>query len=94
MAARCVDTVITEPRQFLIQADGSTNHGTIDYDTGKVVVNKFTPVSIVDGSNHVKFTVTPEINNSDITPLREQILTYDSAEATSITINMVAETLI
>ena len=94
MAARCVDTVITEPRQFLIQTDGSTNHGTIDYDTGKVVVNKFTPVSIVDGSNHVKFTVTPEINNSDITPLREQILTYDSAEATSITINMVAETLI
>lgn len=94
MAARCVNNVITEPRQFLIQADGSTNHGTIDYDTGKVVVNKFTPVSIVDGSNHVKFTVTPEINNSDITPLREQILTYDSAEVTSITINMVAETLI
>ncbi len=49
---------------------------------------------ITDGSSSIRFNVTPELNNSDITPLREQIITYDANESSSITINMVAETII
>ena len=45
-------------------------------------------------TNFMLLDVTPENNNSDITPLREQILTYDFADTAAITINMVAETII
>ena len=78
----------------MIQTDGSTDQGTIDYTTGKIVLTNFTPVTISDSTVSIRLNVTPEINNSDITPLREQILTYDSTDSTSITINMVAETII
>ena len=82
------------PAIYLTMKDGSNTHGTIDYDTGKVVISSLTPVSITDATDSIRFTVTPELNNSDITPLREQILTYDIADSTAITINMVAETII
>ena len=39
-------------------------------------------------------TVTPSVNNQDITPLREQILTTDATDASAISITMVAETII
>ena len=78
--------------EFIIP-DGSTNYGTIDYETGKVVLNNFRPVLITDGNDYIKITVTPEQNNSDITPLREQILTYDVTDTEAIVINMVAETV-
>ena len=82
------------PAIYLVMKDGSTNQGTIDYDTGKVVLSSLTAVTITDATDSIKFTVTPENNNSDITPLREQILTYDFADTAAITINMVAETII
>ena len=82
------------PAIYFVLTDGSTQQGTIDYDTGKVVLSSLTPVTITDATDSIKFTVTPELNNSDITPLRQQILTYDFADITAITINMVAETII
>ena len=93
-AVKLVDGLIVEPKEYLVQPDGTQNQGTIDYTTGKVVLNSFRPVVITDGTTNIKFTVTPEINNSDITPLREQILTYDVADTESIVINMVAETIL
>ena len=58
------------------------------------MLSSLTAVTITDATDSIKFTVTPENNNSDITPLREQILTYDFADTAAITINMVAETII
>ena len=79
--------------QFILP-DGSTNYGTIDYTTGKITLNSFRPVTIPDGNSYIKITTTPKYNNSDIIPLREQILTYDVLDTESIVINMVAETII
>ena len=78
---------------LFILPDGSTDYGTIDYATGKVILNSFRPVTITDGNDYIKITVTPTYNNSDITPLREQILTYDVNDTEAIVINMVAETI-
>ena len=86
--------VVDSPIVYFTIADGSQNQGTIDYDTGKVVLNNFNPYTISDGTTNIKFTVTPGINNQDITPLREQILTTDSTDTTAIVITMVAETII
>ena len=93
-AAKTTDGVVDTPKEYLIQPDGSTNQGNIYYDTGKIKLNSLRPLAITDDSNSIRLNVTPELNNSDITPLREQIITYDDTEASSITINMVAETII
>ena len=93
-AARTTDGVLDSPKVYLIQPDGSTNQGTIDYTTGKVILNNFRPVAISGGTDYIQVTVTPSVNNSDITPVREQILTYDVSDTKAIVINMVAETII
>ena len=93
-ARQTVIGITDSPAIYLVMTDGSTQQGTIDYDTGKVVISSLTPLTITDATDSIKFTVTPEYNNSDITPLREQILTYDFADTAAITINMVAETII
>ena len=85
---------IDSPVMYMTLLDGSENQGTIDYDTGKIVLNNFNPYTISDGSTSIKFTITPGTNNQDITPLREQILITDTADAASINITMVAETII
>ena len=92
-SARTTDDVVDIPYEYFPQVDGSTNQGTIDYDTGKITLNSLTVLS-ADSTGLIRINVTPELNNSDITPLREQILTYDTEDASSITINMVAETII
>ena len=93
-SAKTTSGVVDSPKSYLIQSDGTSNQGTIDYATGKVILNSFRPLAITDGTTNIKLTVTPEINNSDITPLREQILTYDVTDTESISINMVAETIV
>ena len=92
--ARTTSGVVDSPAVYFTLPDGTQNQGTIDYTTGKVVLTNFNPYTIVDGTTYIKFTVTPSVNNSDITPLREQILTYDVTDTESIVINMVAETII
>jgi len=93
-AAKTTSGVVDSPAVYFTLPDGTENQGTIDYTTGKIVLNSFRPVTITDATSNIKLTVTPSINNSDITPLREQILTYDVTDTASIVINMVAETII
>ena len=93
-AVKVVNEVMIEPKEYLVQPDGGTIQGTIDNATGKVMLNSFRPVAITDGTTSICVKVTPSVNNSDITPLREQILTYDVTDTSAITINMVAETII
>ena len=93
-SARTVDGELIHPYIYLTQPDGSENQGTIDYDTGQITLDSLRLVDITDGSDELKINVTPEINNSDITPKREQILTYDASDTSSIIINAVAETII
>ena len=85
---------IDNPVVYMTLVDGSQNLGTIDYTTGKVVLNNFTPYTISDGKTYIKMTVTPGTNNQDITPLREQIITTDSTDTAAINITMVAETIV
>jgi hypothetical protein len=85
---------IDSPAVYMTLLDSSQNQGTIDYTTGKIILNNFTPYTISDGSSSIRFTVTPGINNQDVTPLREQILTTDAIDSTAIAINMVSETII
>ena len=92
--AKTTSGVVDSPAVYFTLPDGTQNQGTIDYTTGKVVLNNFNPYTITDATANIKFTVTPSVNNNDITPLREQILTYDVTDTESIVINMVAETII
>ncbi len=85
---------VDSPVVYMTLADGSQNLGTIDYTTGKVVLNNFTPYTISDGKTYIKMIVTPGTNNQDITPLREQIITTDSTDTAAINITMVAETIV
>ena len=81
------------PTTYMTLADGSENQGTINYTTGTIVLNNFTPYTISDGTTNIKVTVTPGINNQDITPLREQVITTDLTDTAAINITMVAETI-
>ena len=92
--ARTTSGVVDSPAVYFTLPDGTQNQGTIDYTTGKIVLTNFNPSTITDGTTYIKLTVTPSVNNSDITPLREQILTYDVSDTEAIVINMVAETII
>ena len=92
--ARTTSGVVDSPAVYFVLPSGSTTQGTMDYDTGKIVLSNFNPYSITDGTTSIKMNVTPGVNNQDITPLREQILTYDVTDTASIVINMVAETII
>jgi len=93
-AVKVVGGSVVEPKEYLVQPDGGTAQGTIDNSTGTVKLNSFRPLAITDGTTGICVTVTPSVNNSDITPLREQILTYDVTDTETISINMIAETVI
>ena len=75
----------------MILPDGTTNIGTVDYSIGQIKLINFAPVSITSGDAFIKFSVHPTVTTSDITPLREQILTYDVNDSEAIVINMVSE---
>ena len=83
--------VASQLLEQMILPDGTTNQGTIDYDTGKVEIINFAPASITSGDSYIQLSVHPQVTTSDITPLREQILTYDVTDAEAIVIKMVSE---
>ena len=60
------------------------NAGSIDYDTGTIILTAFAPTAFADGGTTLKITATPA--NKDILPLRNQILTIEDAD---ITVSMV-----
>jgi len=53
------------------------NAGTINYTTGKVVLNDFAPTAYVD--TQLKFNATPD--RLDVIPVRDQILLMNAADA-------------
>lgn len=62
------------------------NAGTVDYDTGTVVLKAFSPLGIPDGSVELKIRVVP--SRDDIFVRRNQVLEINSD---SITINAIEE---
>ena len=93
-AARTTDGVVDTPAVYLTQSDATQDQGVIDYTTGKVTLNSLTIVSIPTTDMFIRLTVTPETNNNDIIPLREQILTYDVNDLDTINVTMISETII
>ena len=57
--------------------------GTIDYDTGHIVINPIiiTTVSLVDDAVSDKFRITVIPNSKDITPVRNQLLEIDTVNS-------------
>jgi len=65
------------------------NVGTIDYDTGKIILTDFNPTAIDGGGIILRLTVIPR--DLDLLPLRGQILRIDSE---NIKVNLADDTLI
>ena len=62
----------------------SVNAGSINYETGKVILTNFAPTAFNDGGTTLKITATPQ--DKDILPLRNQIISIRDAD---ISITMV-----
>jgi hypothetical protein len=62
----------------------STNAGSINYTTGKIILTNFAPTSFNDGSTTLKLSAVPQ--DKDILPLRNQIISIRDAD---ISITMV-----
>lgn len=56
----------------------SSNAGTLNYTTGKVILNNFGPTAFADGGVTLKLTSVPK--NLDILPLRNQIIAIRDAD--------------
>lgn len=56
----------------------SSNVGTLDYTTGKVILTSFAPTSFADGGTTLKLTAIPR--DLDILPLRNQIVSILDAD--------------
>lgn len=50
----------------------ASNAGTLDYSTGKIILNNFAPTAFADGGTTLKLVAIPK--NLDILPLRNQII--------------------
>jgi hypothetical protein len=61
------------------------NAGTLDYDTGKIVLTSFAPSAFADGGNTLKLTAYPA--EKDILPLRNQILSIRDDDITASMVN-------
>jgi hypothetical protein len=67
------------------------NQGTIDYASGKLALTRFTPVELSDNYITLRFTVTPEVSN--ISGRTNTVLYFDRYDASSLTVNMNAESI-
>ena len=56
----------------------SVNAGSINYDTGKIILTSFAPTSFNDGGTTLKITAAPQ--DKDILPLRGQILSIRTSD--------------
>lgn len=56
----------------------SQNTGTIDYSTGRIVLNAFNPTAFADGGVELKLNAIP--TNFDVLPLRGQIISIRDAD--------------
>ncbi len=53
--AKTTNGVVDSPAVYFTLPDGTQNQGTIDYTTGKVVLNNFNPYTITDATANIKF---------------------------------------
>jgi hypothetical protein len=69
------------------------NAGTVDYDTGEVVLNAIQPSAVVSNDYYDTDVLTMNIVSGTeiIQPLRNRILTMDENNIQSVTLEMVAE---
>ena len=58
--------------------------GTIDYDSGKISINLFTPLGWIDNNEQISFYAKPKIN--DVESARNIIIVIDDAD-----INVIVE---
>lgn len=70
------------------------NAGTVDYDSGRVTLSSLSATSVVANDYYDPNILTINIppNNEIIRPLRNRIITIDENVATSIQMDMIAET--
>ena len=61
----------------------STTFGTIDYSTGEIILTSanITSISNVDGAASTKIRVTVIPDSNDIVPVRNQVLSIDTANS-------------
>ena len=60
----------------------ATNVGTIDYDTGKIILNDFAPTALADGETKLKIYALPRGDSSDVIPVRSQIIEIQDDDIT------------
>ena len=79
------DYLDTEENKNIIQIVGSTgailnpNVGYVNYNTGKVVLEGFAPDAIIGPYDYIKVITKP--SSSDISPMRNELLTINSSSA-------------
>ena len=59
-------------------------YGTIDYTTGEIILNSanITSISNVDGAASTRIRVTVQPDSNDVVPVRNQVLSIDTANST------------
>ena len=59
-------------------------YGTIDYATGEIILNSanITSISNVDGAASTRIRVTVQPDSNDVVPVRNQVLSIDTANST------------
>ena len=62
----------------------SSTFGTIDYDTGEIILTSahITSISNIDGAASTRIRVTAIPNSNDVVPVRNQVLSIDTANST------------
>ena len=62
----------------------SSTYGTIDYTTGEIILtsSNITSISNVDGAASTRIRVTVSPDSNDIVPVRNQVLSIDTANST------------
>ena len=71
----------------------NSNAGTIDYDTGEIVINSIKPSAVLKNDYYGTNILTMNIVAGEevIPPLRNRILTLDTNNVQSIQLEMIAE---
>ena len=62
----------------------SSTYGTIDYTTGEIILTSanITSISNVDGAASTQIRVTVQPDSNDVVPVRNQVLSIDTANST------------
>lgn len=85
-------------RSYYLKSNGekvvvNENAGTIDYDTGEVILTSLTALDVIDNDLYETdiLTINAVPEDEIISPLRNRIITIDSNNIQSVQIEMIAE---